>query len=239
MYNHQQKLSCQQILQKMLNVSSLNITDLKTTNPVPEHFLKIVLSIEAIASIARCLKQNIHLQTCSENLFFHELPANQGKLTNQLRTTGSCMKIICDIGKSSCKHGRKQKFRQIPYPLSRKHPLCLSKKNDWDGLQWTVCEQFANPVLTTLTSCLRTGSQVYTQLNMLNQGGIYLNKKKLRWSDVGSLWQSQILGNQSVSEELFQHFTADLSACAVASSCWKTISHSIHSNKAINSCINS
>ncbi len=31
------------------------------------------------------LKLRIHSRTCSENLFFHELPVNEGKMTNQHR----------------------------------------------------------------------------------------------------------------------------------------------------------
>ncbi len=102
-----------------------------------------------------------------KNLFFHELPTNQGKLTNQLRTTGSCMKIVAELEKSSCEHGKEQKFRQTPYPLSRRNPLCSLKKSTGDGSQQTVCK----PVLTTWTSCSQTslqtkGSQGYTQLNI-------------------------------------------------------------------------
>ncbi len=75
------------------------------------------------------------------------------------------MKIVDDIGKSSCEHGREQKFRRILYPLSHEHPLCSSKELIGDGLQRTVCEQFTNPVLITQTSSLRMKcSQVYTQL---------------------------------------------------------------------------
>ncbi len=55
---------------------------------------------------------------------------------NQLR--GSYMKIVGEIGKSSCEHGREQKFRRAWYPLSHEHPLCLSKKPTGDGSQSTV-----------------------------------------------------------------------------------------------------
>ncbi len=85
-----------------------------------------------------------HSRTCLENLFFHKLLANQGKMTNQQRTTGSCVKIIGEVGKSSCKHGREQKFRRTPYPRSCEHCFCLSKKPTGDGSQRTVCEYHTN-----------------------------------------------------------------------------------------------
>ncbi len=59
-------------------------------------------------------------------------------MTNQRRTTSSCMNFVSEIGKSSCEHRREQKFRQTPYPLSHKHPLCLLKKKTGDGSQRTV-----------------------------------------------------------------------------------------------------
>ncbi len=45
---------------------------------------------------------------------------------NQMQITGSCVKIVGDMGKSFCEHGRKQIFRRILYLLSCEHPLCLS-----------------------------------------------------------------------------------------------------------------
>ncbi len=56
-----------------------------------------------------CLRthsQTLCLRTCSENLFFQKLPANQGKMTNQLRITDGSVKIVGKIGKSSCERGR-------------------------------------------------------------------------------------------------------------------------------------
>ncbi len=80
-------------------------------------------------------KLRIHLQTfCSKKSFFHEPLVNQGKVTNQLQTTGSFAKIIGNIRKCFCKHGKEQKFRQASYPLNRKHPLWLLKKPAGDGL---------------------------------------------------------------------------------------------------------
>ncbi len=61
-----------------------------------------------------------------------------GKLANQPRTIGRCVKIINDIRKSSCGQGREQNFRQTLYQLCQGHPLCLSKKPTGDGSQWAV-----------------------------------------------------------------------------------------------------
>ncbi len=74
-------------------------------------------------------------------------------MTNQRRNTGSRVKIVGEIGKSSYEHEREQKFRQTSYPLSREHPLHSSKKPTEDGSQQTIHEQFVNPVLITQKSC--------------------------------------------------------------------------------------
>ncbi len=100
---------------------------------------------------------------------FPRAPANQGKPTNQLRTTGSCVKIVGDIGKSFCEHGREQKFRRTLYPLCREHPLCLSKNQS----EIVRNELFANAVLITRILCLRTSLRMkclqgYTQLYAMN-----------------------------------------------------------------------
>ncbi len=66
-------------------------------------------------------------------------------MTNQL--LWQLRKNCWEIGKSSCEHGREQKFRQTRrtwYPLSYEHPLCLSKKLTGDGLQQTVREPRTN-----------------------------------------------------------------------------------------------
>ncbi len=100
---------------------------------------------------------------------------NYRRTRGKRRTTCavSYVKIFSEIGKSSRKHGRKQKFRQTRYPLSCEHPLCLSNKPTRDGSQRTVREPhtvhtnivFANTILIKQTSCSRTKcSQVYTQL---------------------------------------------------------------------------
>ncbi len=114
------------------------------------------------------IKLGIHLQTlcsrtCLESLFFHKLPANQEKLTNQLRTTGSCVKIVGDIGKSYCEHGREQKFGQTSYTLSCEHPLCSFKKTTGDDSQRTVRKLhhnytnivFANEMFASVYEALR------------------------------------------------------------------------------------
>ncbi len=94
----------------------------------------------------RRLNLRTHLQTlclrrCLENLFCHKLLVNQWKMTNQLQTTGSSVKIVGEIGKSFCEHGREQKFRRTVYPLNYEHFLCSSK--NW--LE-TVCKQtFCKP----------------------------------------------------------------------------------------------
>ncbi len=106
-------------------------------------------------------------RTCLENLFFYELPVNQGKMTNQLWTTSSYAKIVGTIGKSFREHGREQKFRQTPYPLSRKRPLFSSKKPTGDGSQWTVRKPrtnytnivFANGFVNDMFECVYAALQ--------------------------------------------------------------------------------
>ncbi len=113
----------------------------------------LTLDLLAILEKRRWLGAHLRtmcLQNCLENLFFHKLPANQGKMMNQLRTTGSCVKIVGEIGKSSWEHGREENFRRTLYPLSRKHPLCSSK----NCLEMVRNKLFANPVLITRTSCM-------------------------------------------------------------------------------------
>ncbi len=73
------------------------------------------------------------LEHVSENLFFFELPANREKMTNHC--AGSYRIIVGEIGKSSCEHGKEQKFRRTWYPLSCKHTLCSLKKQTGDGSQ--------------------------------------------------------------------------------------------------------
>ncbi len=96
---------------------------------------------------------------------------------NQQQTTGSCVKIVGEIGKSSSKHGREQKFRRTPHPLSCKHPLCSSKKIDWRwfATNWsqTVCEPctnyaknivFANEMFANVYAALHVCTELYSKL---------------------------------------------------------------------------
>ncbi len=82
---------------------------------------------------------------------------------NQLQTASSCVKIVGDIGKSSCEYGREQKFRQTPDQLSREHPLCLSKKWTGDGTWRTIRKprtnyasiMFANEMFANIYAALK------------------------------------------------------------------------------------
>ncbi len=77
------------------------------------------------------LKLCIRLQKlCLENLFFHELPANQEKMTNQLRTTSSCVKIVGDIGKSSLRTWKRTKIQTNTVPIDPQ-TFVLVEKTDW------------------------------------------------------------------------------------------------------------
>ncbi len=99
-----------------------------------------------------------HLRTCSENLFFHELLANQGKMMNQLR------RQLCE----NCWRDRKifpqtwkiTKIQTNTVPTEPQTSFVFVKKPTGDGSQRTVCKQFTNNVL--IMRC----SQVYSQLYM-------------------------------------------------------------------------
>ncbi len=141
----------------------------------PRQWDCLILPLVILPLVYSHLKLRIHLRTlCFENLFFHELLANQGKMTNQLQTTGSYVKIVGEIRKSSCENGREQKFRRTSYPLSHKHPLCSSKKLTGDGSQQIVRKPRTN----------------YTDIVFLNKfASVYaaLNELKLIWIQI-SIW---------------------------------------------------
>ncbi len=71
-----------------------------------------------------------HLRTCSENLFFYKLPANQRKLTNQPRTTGSCMKIVGNR-KIFLRTWKRTKIEVGHCTHWATNILCVHQKNDW------------------------------------------------------------------------------------------------------------
>ncbi len=80
---------------------------------------------------------------------------------NQLRTIVSFVKIVGEIGKSSCKHGREQKIGLTQYPLSREQPLWLSQKPTGDGLPGTVrkpCTNYTNVMFAYKCSQVYMGS---------------------------------------------------------------------------------
>ncbi len=80
-------------------------------------------------------------------------------------TTGSCVKIVGEIGKSSCEHEKEQKFKQTPYPLSREHLLCSLKKPTGDDSQRTVCEHDVLQVCMQLYLLLAQGKQKCMRIN--------------------------------------------------------------------------
>ncbi len=91
----------------------------------------------------------IHLQTlcsktCLKIYFSTNFPQTMGKMTNQRQTTGSCVKIVCKIEKSSCKYGREQKFRRAPTHWAANIPCVCRKKPTEDGSQRTVCKSLTN-----------------------------------------------------------------------------------------------
>ncbi len=131
-----------------------NVTPNKTPLPASSCLILIgkcsascLCSTSGSFGLPYILKLHIHSQTlCSrtrvENLFFHELSANQGKMTNQLRQQ-LCENCWWD-SKIFRKQGRGQKFRWTRYPLNREHPLYSSKKLTGNGSQQTVQEQCTN-----------------------------------------------------------------------------------------------
>ncbi len=129
---------------------------------------------EYTAGIRWPLKQRMHLRisclrACSENLFFHELPVNQGKMTNQLR------RQFCE----NCWRNRKifsqtwkrTKIQTNTVPIEPPTSFVFVEKTDW---RWFGNELFANPVLITRISYSRTGlrtnSQAYNVALQVAQG---------------------------------------------------------------------
>ncbi len=101
----------------------------------------------------RIHSRTLFSRTCSENLFFYKLPANQGKMTNQLRQQ---LRETCWRGRKIFpRTWKRTKILTNTVFTERRTSFVFNEKNSSTNCSRTL--------LVTRTSCLRTGLQIYVR----------------------------------------------------------------------------